>query len=688
MAAPPAQASTFTVTYDPNATQHQSGVTSGSVPTTTSHTSGDVVTVASNTGNLARQGFTFVGWNTQANGAGTTYTPGSGTFAITSNTILYAKWEIPASARLIGAGGNILTISNPNNNVSSTICETYGIRGITSDGNYLYFRVGATTREAYICQTDLEGRLVEERTISGLSTNLEQRDLTYSSGCIFLRPLATAESSLQCIDTSSWTLHTINLPQPLFAGSTWLFGNLIDFPDGRIGAVSAPSPGGFFSASVSNECPPGFYCKTLRLYEPTGTGQNLTLNFSEDILLADTQSSWPSDDHGIATDGTYLYQTHHANGYKVWALRSGSPSYLVFNGDGVGSCGASTGISGTKCTITYPITGNSGGEALGNSTFMGRVHSTGQYLMGDYSYPKIYVSDSATPPPGPGSIQPDSPVITTQPSDAETTLNFSASFFVSAYSSDTGTISYQWQESTTSTSLFQDIPSANGDSITVTGTSIRNLAQYRVVIGNTRSGVTTYETSTAAILTVNSAISLAGGSAITTSYGQVASSTPISTSGGTGSIVFSYSPLISGVTINSSTGAVTVSSAVTPGSYTRTITATDQVGATATQSITITVNVATGIISLGISGALQKGSIVTLTASTSSTGTVTFSAKNRPIESCSNKVVNPGTLTATCLWRVKIHGPQDLVARYTSTDSNWSNAQTRRNVVVTRRTSR
>jgi hypothetical protein len=77
-----------------------------------------------------------------------------------------------------------------------------------------------------------------------------------------------------------------------------------------------------------------------------------------------------------------------------------------------------------------------------------------------------------------------------------------------------------------------------------------------------------------------------------------------------------------------------------------------------------------------------------LTASTSSTGTVTFSAKNRPIESCSNKAVNPGTLTATCLWRVKIHGPQDLVARYTSTDSNWSNAQTRRNVVVTRRTSR
>lgn len=79
--------STFTVTYNGN------GNTSGSVPTdATAYNSGETVTVKGNTGSLVKTGYAFGGWNTQADGNGTNYTAGSGTFTISSNTTLYAKW--------------------------------------------------------------------------------------------------------------------------------------------------------------------------------------------------------------------------------------------------------------------------------------------------------------------------------------------------------------------------------------------------------------------------------------------------------------------------------------------------------------------------------------------------------------------------------------------------------------------
>ena len=93
-------ASTFTVTYNAN------NATSGTVPTdATAYSSGATVTVKGNTGNLARTGYAFGGWNTQADGNGTNYAAGSGTFTITANTTLYAKW-IPTYTVTYNGNGN------------------------------------------------------------------------------------------------------------------------------------------------------------------------------------------------------------------------------------------------------------------------------------------------------------------------------------------------------------------------------------------------------------------------------------------------------------------------------------------------------------------------------------------------------------------------------------------------------
>jgi Listeria-Bacteroides repeat domain (List_Bact_rpt) len=403
MFAPTAHAVNFTITYIANETQHQTGVTSGSVPSTTTHASGAVVTVAANSGNLARQGFTFAGWNTAANGSGTNYSAGIGSFTISANTTLHAKWEIPAAARLIGAGGSIINFTNTNNVTNGNYCTASNVRGITSDGTFLYFRPSLYV--GHICKMSMSGNTVSvSSNISTLaSIASDSLALTYSAGCIFIRDTgATGNRNIYCIDVSDWTITLRNLPNNLYAGSSWLFGNLIDFPDGRIGAVSAPNTA--VASPGTGTCPVGMFCKVLRLFNVVGTGKAITFTFSEDILLADTVNNWPLDDHGIATDGTYLYQIYHANGYKVWALRSGAPAYLAFNADGTGNCGATTGISGTRCSITFPVSGNSAEGSMTNTTYIGRNHVTGNLFIGDYDNKRFYLSPAGFPPAGPGSL--------------------------------------------------------------------------------------------------------------------------------------------------------------------------------------------------------------------------------------------------------------------------------------------
>ena len=77
---------TYTVTYDAN------GGEGSIVDNNSPYSSGTTVTVLSNS--FTRSGYNFVCFNTQANGFGTDYAPGS-TFNINTNVTLYAKWRYP-----------------------------------------------------------------------------------------------------------------------------------------------------------------------------------------------------------------------------------------------------------------------------------------------------------------------------------------------------------------------------------------------------------------------------------------------------------------------------------------------------------------------------------------------------------------------------------------------------------------
>ena len=111
---------TFTVTYDAN------GATGGTVPTdSNSYASGTSVTVKGNTGGLEKTNYTFEGWNTAADGSGTNYAAGTGTFVIGANTTLYAKWKrISSGDELIITPSTLDIIDNP---LSSSGTKTVGI---------------------------------------------------------------------------------------------------------------------------------------------------------------------------------------------------------------------------------------------------------------------------------------------------------------------------------------------------------------------------------------------------------------------------------------------------------------------------------------------------------------------------------------------------------------------------------
>lgn len=79
---------TYTVMYDSN------GADGGIVPTDSKqYKNQDTITVLGNTGNLIKAGYTFVGWNTKADGKGVTYKIGQTIQMGKGNLILYALWS-------------------------------------------------------------------------------------------------------------------------------------------------------------------------------------------------------------------------------------------------------------------------------------------------------------------------------------------------------------------------------------------------------------------------------------------------------------------------------------------------------------------------------------------------------------------------------------------------------------------
>lgn len=91
---------TYTLGYNANTAQ------AGSAPTSVSVLFGDTATAAS-AGNLTKPGWDFAGWNTAANGSGTSYGAGD-SFAMPANNVtLFAQWVAQQYAITYDANGGV-----------------------------------------------------------------------------------------------------------------------------------------------------------------------------------------------------------------------------------------------------------------------------------------------------------------------------------------------------------------------------------------------------------------------------------------------------------------------------------------------------------------------------------------------------------------------------------------------------
>ncbi|WP_281184268.1 S8 family serine peptidase [Trichlorobacter lovleyi] len=113
---------TYAVTYSAN------GATSGTVPAPQIKYHGIDLTLATNSGSLTKNGYTFTGWNTAADASGTAY-PAAGTYSTDATVTLYAVWTPTLSVTVSGTGYGTVT-SSP----SGISCIKSGNDPVTCDG--------------------------------------------------------------------------------------------------------------------------------------------------------------------------------------------------------------------------------------------------------------------------------------------------------------------------------------------------------------------------------------------------------------------------------------------------------------------------------------------------------------------------------------------------------------------------
>jgi hypothetical protein len=132
---------TYMVTYNGN------GNTGGTVPTdSNNYEEGAKVTVLGNPGNLTRTIYTFTGWNTSADGSGTTYGQ-EAIFTIgATNVVLYARWsdEPTYTVTYNGNGNTNGTVPVDSTNYEegftvTTLSTTYSFAKINISGDSYRF---------------------------------------------------------------------------------------------------------------------------------------------------------------------------------------------------------------------------------------------------------------------------------------------------------------------------------------------------------------------------------------------------------------------------------------------------------------------------------------------------------------------------------------------------------------------
>ena len=265
----------YTVTYNDNE------ATAGSAPTDpdSPYASGSTVTVLAKPETLAKTGHTFGGWNTKADGTGTNYTAGSGTFTITANTTLYAKW-VPnthtitftgyshgtPSADVVNASavayGTTVTLSYEHNNgeyysasFSSTDVDIVNNQFTMPDKN-VSITVTESALPVYTVTYSDGGSVTEEHYGAGVTLATRTGDATYTFAGWSATNIPSETTTVPTIIPTNVTYHpTSNITlYPVYtrtegSGYKWVKTALADVTAGTYALIT--TDGHAFSGSIT-----------------------------------------------------------------------------------------------------------------------------------------------------------------------------------------------------------------------------------------------------------------------------------------------------------------------------------------------------------------------------------------------------------------------------------------------------
>ena len=246
------------------------------------------------------------------------------------------------------------------------------------------------------------------------------------------------------------------------------------------------------------------------------------------------------------------------------------------------------------------------------------------------------------------------------------------------YSTDNGSTWRTRASGTTATPLVIGTTSA-------TNATLVNATTYQVRLRAVTSAGN--GDSSTAVSATPTAVTVAGGSNISRVYGSASSSSAFTASGGTSPYVFTITNGASGISVDASTGVVSAASTLTVGSYAPNVVATDSYATPriGSKAMSITISQATPTITIALPNSATDaalGAAITITASVSQDGTITFKVGAATISGCGS--LSSSTGSATCSWSPSGSlGSQTLSATLVPTDSTNYTSPTSSGLVIT-----
>jgi len=201
----------YTVTYDGN------GAGSGTVPASDAGVPNDRITVQGNTGSLARTGYTFAGWNTAADGSGTSY-PTGGAFIITGDTTLYAQW-LQNSCTVSGS------VSGHTDNSGVTIRYTIdsgGAQIVPTDSSGYYSITGVPRGSTVVITPPAQTNYTvspTSRTVSGITADSTGNDFSYTRNFYVVTEKYVNELTGEEFQSDTYSALMIPAPPYTYSGS-------------------------------------------------------------------------------------------------------------------------------------------------------------------------------------------------------------------------------------------------------------------------------------------------------------------------------------------------------------------------------------------------------------------------------------------------------------------------------------